>query len=165
MGRAPIGPRYTAPTWPPVSTYPPTRTMLVEEMEFFGPGTFQQQLDSAYKDFVSFCRDRKLKHSQPPFRENKVLWLLSIIFVCCPFPNHQCCKNWLPSCFDFFPDVTLAGLQWRVPPVRGHHRDIYTIAIHILSDRYQVSENNIYRWIFAFNHLIYRIYAVIENKY
>lgn len=43
------------------------RVLLVERMKYFGDGSFEQQLDRAYKDFVGFCRQRKLQHSQPPF--------------------------------------------------------------------------------------------------
>ena len=50
------------------------RTMLCQRLEYFGPGTFQQQLDEAYKDFVGFCKANKLEHSQPPFKESKVAW-------------------------------------------------------------------------------------------
>lgn len=46
--------------------------MLTEELEYFGPGSFQYQLDEAYKNFVAFCRSRRLDHSQPPFKASKV---------------------------------------------------------------------------------------------
>ena len=52
-----------------------TRKMLCEQLAYFGPGTFQQQLDIAYKDFVAFCRSKKLEHSQPAFKESKAPWL------------------------------------------------------------------------------------------
>ncbi|CAL1171269.1 unnamed protein product [Cladocopium goreaui] len=50
------------------------RQMLCQELEYFGPGTFQQQLDKAYKDFVGFSRANKMDQSQPPFKEWKVPW-------------------------------------------------------------------------------------------
>ena len=50
------------------------RHMLCQELEYYGPGTFQQQLDKAYKDFLGFCRAKKMDQSQPPFKESKVSW-------------------------------------------------------------------------------------------
>lgn len=50
------------------------RQMLCQELEYFGPGTFQQQLDKAYKNFVGFSRANKMDQSQPPFKESKVPW-------------------------------------------------------------------------------------------
>ena len=55
--------------------------MLAEQMEYWGPGTFQQQLDHAYDDFVRYCRRNKLGHSQPPFKVSKVVWRSSFIFL------------------------------------------------------------------------------------
>ena len=48
--------------------------MLAEHMEYWGPGTFQQQLDKAFDDFLAYCRLKKLDQSQPPFKESKVFW-------------------------------------------------------------------------------------------
>ena len=48
--------------------------MLAEQLEYWGPGTFQQQLDHAYDDFIRYCRRNKLGHSQPPFKVSKVFW-------------------------------------------------------------------------------------------
>ena len=48
--------------------------MLCQELEYYGPGTFQQQLDKAYKDFNRFSRSNKMDQSQPPFKESKVPW-------------------------------------------------------------------------------------------
>lgn len=42
------------------------RIMLCEE-GFFGTDQFSKQLDTAYEDFRSFCRARKISCSQPPF--------------------------------------------------------------------------------------------------
>ena len=53
--------------------------MLCQQLEYFGPGTFQQQLDKAYKDFIAFARTNKMDHSQPPFKESKVTWQNSLI--------------------------------------------------------------------------------------
>lgn len=53
--------------------------MLCQQLEYFGPGTFQQQLDNAYKDFIAFARTNKMDHSQPPFKESKVTWQNSLI--------------------------------------------------------------------------------------
>ena len=50
------------------------RHMLCQELEYYGPGTFQQQLDKAYKDFNRFSRSNKMDQSQPPFKESKVPW-------------------------------------------------------------------------------------------
>ena len=56
-----------------------SRMMLCQQLEYFGPGTFQQQLDKAYKDFIAFARTNKMDHSQPPFKESKVTWQNSLI--------------------------------------------------------------------------------------
>ena len=45
--------------------------MLAEQLEFWGPGTFQQQLDKAYDDFIAYCHLKKMDQSQPPFKESK----------------------------------------------------------------------------------------------
>ena len=57
------------------------RTMLCEELEYWGPGSFQQQLDKAYQDFVAFCRARKLDQSQPPFKESKATRFKFIVYI------------------------------------------------------------------------------------
>jgi hypothetical protein len=46
--------------------------LLSQVLEFYGTGTFQQQLDNAYKDFVRFSREKRMDQSQPPFKESKV---------------------------------------------------------------------------------------------
>ena len=58
--------------------------MLAQELKRWGEGTFQQQLDKAYKDFTSFCRAKKLHHSQPPFKVSKmtVPWLAWALQLC-----------------------------------------------------------------------------------
>ena len=54
---------------------PQPRIMLAEELKYWGNGTLQNQLDLAFRDFVSYCRLHKLPHSQPPFKVKMVLWL------------------------------------------------------------------------------------------
>ncbi|CAL1127244.1 unnamed protein product [Cladocopium goreaui] len=46
--------------------------MLAQQLNWWGPGTFQEQLEKAYQDFVAYCRTKKLGHSQPPFKLSKV---------------------------------------------------------------------------------------------
>ncbi|CAK8995261.1 Uncharacterized protein SCF082_LOCUS4272 [Durusdinium trenchii] len=41
--------------------------LLCEDLTHFGQGTFAEQLDEAYRDFLAFCRSRQIRHSQPPF--------------------------------------------------------------------------------------------------
>ncbi|CAL1132282.1 unnamed protein product [Cladocopium goreaui] len=41
--------------------------LLCEDFEYFGTGTFAEQLDVAYQDFLAFCRSKRIPHSQPPF--------------------------------------------------------------------------------------------------
>ncbi|CAK9045248.1 unnamed protein product [Durusdinium trenchii] len=43
------------------------RLLLCEDFQYYGAGTFAEQLDVAYRDFVGLCRARRIKHSQPPF--------------------------------------------------------------------------------------------------
>lgn len=50
------------------------RTMLTEQLEYYGHGSFQDQLDNAYADFIAYARRNKLDHSQPPFKASKVFW-------------------------------------------------------------------------------------------
>ncbi|CAL1126269.1 unnamed protein product [Cladocopium goreaui] len=47
--------------------------MLLMDLLYFGPRTFEEQLDTAYKSFVGFCRQHKIHHSQPPFTRRSVL--------------------------------------------------------------------------------------------
>ena len=49
------------------------RIILAEQLRYWGNGSFQACMDNAYKDFVSFCRIRKLDQSQPPFTTKMVL--------------------------------------------------------------------------------------------
>ena len=51
------------------------RLLLCEDLQYFGAGSFGDQLDVAYKDFVAYCKVQKIKHSQPPFLPKMVLWL------------------------------------------------------------------------------------------
>lgn len=46
--------------------------LLAEELQYFGPDTFGDQIDRAYQHFTSFCRSRKIQHSQPPFTRKMV---------------------------------------------------------------------------------------------
>ena len=48
--------------------------MLCEELQWYGPGPFQRQLDQAYGDFISFCKARKIPHSQPPWTTKLESW-------------------------------------------------------------------------------------------
>ena len=50
------------------------RVLLTEELEYFGAGTFSDQLDVAYKHFLGFCRSRRIHHSQAPFVPKMVSW-------------------------------------------------------------------------------------------
>ena len=54
------------------------RLLLCDDLEFFGPGTFEQKLDSAYKDFLAYCKRHKVNHSQPPFLPKMVPWTTMI---------------------------------------------------------------------------------------
>ena len=58
-----------------------TRIMLAQQLNWWGPGTFQEQLEKAYQDFVAYCRTKKLGHSQPPFKLSKVFWLDIVRFT------------------------------------------------------------------------------------
>ena len=59
----------------PISNYlHHLRWLLTEELEYFGPGAFGDQLDAAYKHFVSFCRSQHIRHSQAPFLPKMVTW-------------------------------------------------------------------------------------------
>lgn len=48
------------------------RSILAEELLYFGHGTFEQQLDWAYKHFCSYCYTWRIKHSQTPFTKKLV---------------------------------------------------------------------------------------------
>jgi len=50
------------------------RILLCEDLGYFGGGTFEQQLDRAYKDFLAYCIRHKIQHSQPPFLPKMVFW-------------------------------------------------------------------------------------------
>ena len=41
--------------------------LLLTRMCWYGNGTFEEQLDRAYQDFLAFTKRHKLPHSQPPF--------------------------------------------------------------------------------------------------
>ena len=60
----------------------PTRIILAEQLHCWGNGDFQSCMDTAYKDFVSYCRIKKLDHSQPPFTTKMVLWQACAILFC-----------------------------------------------------------------------------------
>ena len=49
------------------------RILLCEDLGFFGPGSFENQLDASYKHFVSYCKQHGIQHSQPPFTPKLVL--------------------------------------------------------------------------------------------
>ena len=51
------------------------RLLLCEDLQYFGPGSLSDQMDVAYKEFLSFCSARKIYHSQPPFVPKMVAWL------------------------------------------------------------------------------------------
>ncbi|CAK9114637.1 Uncharacterized protein SCF082_LOCUS53089 [Durusdinium trenchii] len=56
--------------------------LLCEELSFFGPPPFAGQLDSAYKDFLAYCKSHGIRHSQPPFVPKMVLLANRISSVC-----------------------------------------------------------------------------------
>ena len=58
------------------------RILLCEELSFFGPPPFAGQLDSAYKDFLAYCKSHGIRHSQPPFVPKMVLLANRISSVC-----------------------------------------------------------------------------------
>lgn len=51
--------------------------MLLCELMHFGPLPFEDQLETAYQNFVSFCQQRKIPHSQPCFLPRHAAWLKS----------------------------------------------------------------------------------------
>lgn len=53
------------------------RMLLCEELNFFGPGDLPTKLEAAYGHFIKFCREHKIRHSQPPFKIKTVAWHLS----------------------------------------------------------------------------------------
>lgn len=94
--------------------------MLCQELEYFGPGTFQQQLDQAYKDFQTFCRANKLDQSQPPFKESKVP---GYVIETCFFQSSQTYRlfSWLDQAVvggsvvpQMCYQVNLRMLEWTI---------------------------------------------------
>ena len=71
------------------------RILLAEELQYFGPGTFDNQIDRAYKHFTSFCRSRKIQHSQPPFTRKMVTWRKPIVYH---FSGWVFCQSWYLAC-------------------------------------------------------------------
>ena len=55
--------------------------MLLIDLLYFGPGPFAEQLDTAYKSFVAFCRWKKINQSQPPFTDRMVSWFKNFTMV------------------------------------------------------------------------------------
>lgn len=49
-----------------------SRLLLAEDLQWFGAGSFQDQLDVAYGGYLQFCRANRIKQSQPPFTPKMV---------------------------------------------------------------------------------------------
>ncbi|CAK9073902.1 unnamed protein product [Durusdinium trenchii] len=71
--------------------------LLAERVGHFGPGSFQDQLDRAYKDFVAYCRRHRLHHSQPPFKEKHVKMKTGEILLLAKAWNGRVLVDWLAS--------------------------------------------------------------------
>ena len=76
----------------------PRLRMLLNDLLYFGPGPLEQQLDTAYKSFLAFCRQHKTKHSQPPFTLRCDSWWQTLALFHCfkghgtseiPIPKHN----------------------------------------------------------------------------
>ncbi|CAL1134099.1 unnamed protein product [Cladocopium goreaui] len=73
--------------------------LLLEELQYFGAGTFVQQLDNAYKSFLDFCRMNKVKHSQPPFVPKMVTRpKTGEVGLIAKAWNGRCILSWLNHC-------------------------------------------------------------------
>ena len=57
------------------------RILLCEDLEWFGAGTLQDQLDVAYPRYVRYCKVNKVKQSQPPFTEKMVIWPTFVLIL------------------------------------------------------------------------------------
>ncbi|CAL1126268.1 unnamed protein product [Cladocopium goreaui] len=74
--------------------------MLLMDLLYFGPRTFEEQLDTAYKSFVGFCRQHKIHHSQPPFTRRSVLRKTGEVGLVAKAWNGRCVLRWLSHCLQ-----------------------------------------------------------------
>ena len=59
------------------------RLLLCEDLQWFGAGTLQDQLDIAYDRYRAYCRVNRVKQSQPPFKVKMVTWQFFILYFVC----------------------------------------------------------------------------------
>lgn len=72
---------YTSQRSNPSVKFLQQRRMLCEDVGYFGAGPFEEQLDRSYASYVAFCRDHRIKQSQPPFTVKlAALAMLCLVF-------------------------------------------------------------------------------------
>ena len=57
---------------PPLCVALNPRLLLCEDLLWFGPGNLATQLDAAFESYRRFCKENKIKQSQPPFTPKMV---------------------------------------------------------------------------------------------
>ena len=76
-----------------MSTALQPRKILCEELQHYGPGDFQAQLDCAYSDFRAWCTSRSISHSQVPF-------LVRMVGSLHPTCHNDRCTGFVASLID-----------------------------------------------------------------
>lgn len=65
----------------------PLFRLLLADLGFFGDPdalSLNQTLATAYRDFKKWCRENRVKCSQPLFRESMVVWWKLVMFLLPP---------------------------------------------------------------------------------